>query len=100
MANTATSTLARLGNAVVLPYFPRRLPEGGYLITIDPPLENFPCGDPVEDTKQYHAVLEAAIRRGDFAREVAEAPTWELSPPPPRSRLAGVEPLPHWAVRG
>jgi KDO2-lipid IV(A) lauroyltransferase len=60
--NTATSTLARLGKAVVIPYFPRRLPEGGYLITIKPPLENFPSDDPVEDTRRYNEILEEAIR--------------------------------------
>jgi len=63
MANTATSTLARLGKALVLPYFPRRLPAGGYVLEIQPPLENFPSGDPVADTKRYVAVLEEAIRR-------------------------------------
>jgi len=63
MANTATSALARLGRAVVLPYFPRRLPEGGYLISIEEPLENFPSDDPVVDTQRYHRILEAAIRR-------------------------------------
>lgn len=61
-ANTATSNLARLGKAVVVPYFPRRLPDGSYLISIRPPLENFPSDDPVEDTKRYHELLEAAIR--------------------------------------
>ena len=62
MANTATSTLARLGKAVVLPYFPRRLDDGSYHIAIRPPLENFPSGDAVRDTEQYHQVLEEAIR--------------------------------------
>ena len=62
MANTATSTLARLGKAVVLPYFPRRLDDGGYHIAIWPPLEGFPSGDAVRDTEQYHGVLEKAIR--------------------------------------
>jgi len=63
MTNTATSSLARLGKAVVLPYFPRRLPEGGYLVSIQPPLENFPSDDPVADTEQYVAVLEDAVRK-------------------------------------
>ncbi len=62
MTNIATSTLARLGKAVTLPYLPRRLPEGGYLITIKPPIENFPSDDPVEDTKKYVAILEEFIR--------------------------------------
>lgn len=62
MGNTATSTLARLGKAVVLPYFPRRLPEGGYLISVGSALENFPSDDPVLDTRRYHEILEAAVR--------------------------------------
>lgn len=62
MCNTATSTLARLGKAVVLPYFPRRLPEGGYVISIHPPLEEFPSDDPVRDTERYNEILAQAIR--------------------------------------
>ncbi len=62
MHTTATSTLARLGKAITLPYFPRRLPNGQYEIEIFPPLENFPSDDPVADTRQYVAALEAHIR--------------------------------------
>jgi len=62
MTNTATGTLARLGNAVALPFFPRRLPEGGYLVTIMPPIDGVPSDDPVEDTKKYVAILEQQIR--------------------------------------
>ena len=46
---TATSTLARLGNAVVVPFFPRRMPDGHYLLKFLPPLDDFPSDDPVED---------------------------------------------------
>jgi KDO2-lipid IV(A) lauroyltransferase len=62
MNNTATTTLARLGKAVAVPFFPRRLPDGGYVLTILPALENFPSDDPVADTLQYNRVLEHAIR--------------------------------------
>jgi Kdo2-lipid IVA lauroyltransferase/acyltransferase len=62
MTNTATGTLARLGNAVAIPFFPRRLPEGGYVLTILPPLEGVPSDDPVEDTRKYLDVLERQIR--------------------------------------
>jgi KDO2-lipid IV(A) lauroyltransferase len=62
MTNTATGTLARLGKAVVVPFFPRRLPEGGYVLTILPPVEGIPGGDPVEDTKKYLEILERQIR--------------------------------------
>jgi KDO2-lipid IV(A) lauroyltransferase len=63
MTNTATSTLAKLGRAKVLPFFPRRLPEGGYEIRILPPIENFPSDDPVADTKKFVKLLEEQIRR-------------------------------------
>lgn len=62
MHTTATSTLARLGKAVTLPYFPRRLPNGRYEFTILPPLPDFPSDDPVADTKKYVQVLEDYIR--------------------------------------
>lgn len=61
MHTTATSTLARLGKAVVLPYFPRRLANGHYEFSILPPLENFPSNDEVEDTRQYVRLLETHI---------------------------------------
>ena len=62
MHTTATSTLARLGDAVTLPFFPRRLDDGSYVHTILPPLDDFPGDDPVEDTKKYVRVLEEHIR--------------------------------------
>ena len=63
MHTTATSTLARLGKAVTLPFFPERLDDGTYVMRILPPLTDFPSDDPVEDTKQYVRVLEDHIRR-------------------------------------
>ncbi len=63
MHTTATSTLARLGDAIVLPYFPERRPDGRYLLRILPPLEPFPSDDPVADTRAYLRVLEEHIRR-------------------------------------
>ena len=62
MHATATSTLARLGNAVVIPFFPRRLPDSTYELTLLPPFEDFPSDDVVADTKQYIRVLEEHIR--------------------------------------
>ena len=59
---TATSTLARLGKAIVLPYFPRRLDDGTYEVTILPPLEDFPGDDVIADTNKYIDVLERHIR--------------------------------------
>ena len=63
MHTTATSTLARLGKAATIPYFPQRLPDGSYRLTILPPLDNFPSDDPVADTKRYVAILEEQIRQ-------------------------------------
>jgi len=62
MHTTATSTLARLGNAVVVPYFPRRLENGRYQLTILPPFEDFPGDDTVADTERYMKILEEHIR--------------------------------------
>jgi len=63
MTNTATGVLAKLGKAKALPFFIRRLPQGGYELTVSPPIENLPSGDAVEDTRKYVEVLEDQIRR-------------------------------------
>ena len=62
MTNTATGTLARLGKAVAIPFFPRRVPEGGYVLSILPPIEGLPGDDPIEDTRKYVEILERQIR--------------------------------------
>jgi KDO2-lipid IV(A) lauroyltransferase len=61
MHTTATSTLARLGDAVVVPFFPSRSADGRYHLEILPPFEDFPSGDPVADTYRYVEVLEQEI---------------------------------------
>ena len=62
MTNIATSVIAKLGNAVVLPFFSRRKENGDYVMTFKEPLKNFPSDDPVSDTKQYVNILEKQIR--------------------------------------
>lgn len=62
MQITATSTLARLGKAVTIPFFPRRIADGHYEITILPPFDNFPSDDPIKDARRYNDALEAHIR--------------------------------------
>ena len=62
MHTTATTTLARLGKAAVVPFFPRRLENGRYELLLLPAFENFPGGDPVADTRRYIEVLEAHVR--------------------------------------
>ncbi|MDB5985624.1 MAG: lpxL [Nevskia sp.] len=59
---TATSRLAEMGRARVVPFFPARL-NGRYHITFYPALENFPSGDDVADARRVNALLEDAIRR-------------------------------------
>ena len=63
MHTTATSTLARLGKAIVVPYFPQRLANGRYLLRLLPPLADFPSDDLVADTRQYVAALEEHVLR-------------------------------------
>jgi len=63
MHTTATSTLARLGKATVVPYFPRRFADGSYELMVLPPFDDFPGDDPVEDTERYIEVLEEHVRR-------------------------------------
>lgn len=61
---TATSRLAALSGAAVVPYFPRRLPgTNGYEVVILPALDNFPSGDVVEDTRRINEMLEQHIRQ-------------------------------------
>ncbi len=61
--NTATSRLARMTGAAVLPYFPERLPGArGYRMTILPALENFPS-DPVIDAQRFNELIEAHVRK-------------------------------------
>ncbi len=60
---TATSTLARLGNAAVVPFFPRRLEDATYELTLLPAFDEFPGDDPREDTRRYIDVLETHIRK-------------------------------------
>ena len=62
MHTTATSTLARLGNAAVVPFFPRRLQDSTYELTLLPAFEDFPGDDPVADTRRYIELLEQHIR--------------------------------------
>ncbi len=62
--NTATSRLARMTGAAVLPYFPERLPGSqGYRMVIHPMLEGFPTKDPAADASRFNELIEAQVRR-------------------------------------
>ncbi len=61
---TATSRLAALSGAAVVPYFPRRLAgNAGYEITILPALDHFPTDDPAADARRINELLEQQIRQ-------------------------------------
>lgn len=61
--NTATSRLARMTGAAVLPYFAERLPGSqGYRMTIHPMLEGFPSDDAVADAERFNRLIEAHVR--------------------------------------
>jgi Kdo2-lipid IVA lauroyltransferase/acyltransferase len=61
--NTATSRIAGMTGALVLPYFFERLPGGGYKGVIHPPLEDFPSDDPVADAERFNRIVESEVRR-------------------------------------
>ena len=61
---TATTRLARLTGAPVVPCFYFRRPDGtAYDILVDPALDDFPTGDPAADTARINRLIEAAVRR-------------------------------------
>ncbi|HET6430755.1 LpxL/LpxP family Kdo(2)-lipid IV(A) lauroyl/palmitoleoyl acyltransferase [Dyella sp.] len=60
---TATHHLARMGNAVVIPFFHRRLPEnGGYVLRLGEPLAQVPSDDVLQDTARVNACIEQMVR--------------------------------------
>ena len=62
VTNTATSKLAKISGATVLPFFFRRLPDGRYRIDIGPPLPELPTGDARADSLRLFGALESYIR--------------------------------------
>lgn len=62
--NVATSRLAKMTGAAVLPYMPERLPNNaGYKMTIYPAFDHFPGDDAISDTLRYHHVIENHVRK-------------------------------------
>ena len=59
---TATHHLARLSGAVVIPFFHRRLPTGGYALRLEAPLTAFPGNDVTADTTRVNAAIESMVR--------------------------------------
>jgi KDO2-lipid IV(A) lauroyltransferase len=62
-SNTATSALARMSGARVVPFLSLRLPDDrGYRFIIEPALTGFPGDDPEADTLRINQWLERRIR--------------------------------------
>lgn len=59
----ATSKLAAMGRAAVVPYFPAYLGGGRYRVAIEAALANFPGNDETADAARINMVLESGIRR-------------------------------------
>ena len=59
---TATHHLARLSGAAVIPFFHRRLDDGGYAIRLEAPLAEFPSSDAAADTARVNACIERMVR--------------------------------------
>ncbi len=62
LTNTATSRLAEMTGAAVVPYFALRRTDGSYLLTLLPALDNFPSGDATADADRVNRLIEAQIR--------------------------------------
>ncbi len=60
---TATSRLARMGKAAVIPCAHYRLPGGRYEIEFGPALEDFPGGDEEQDTARINQTIEHYVRK-------------------------------------
>ncbi len=60
---TATSRLASMTGAQVVPYFPIRRERGGYDIHILPALEGFPSGDDAADASRINRLIEEYVRQ-------------------------------------
>ena len=60
---TASSRLAQSTGAAMLPFCPERKADGsGYVLHIDPPLENFPSGDDLQDATRINQAIEKYVR--------------------------------------
>lgn len=87
----ATSRIARLSGAAVIPFFCYREPKGLFRLVVYPPLDNFPTDDDVADATRINKILEDAIREAPdqylwVHRRFKTRPPGEPSVYPPRRR--------------
>ena len=84
---TATTRLAKLSGAPVVPCYFHRLPKrGGYEIVLLPALENFPGESELDDAERLTVILEEQIRRSPeqylwLHRRFKTRPPLEEQPP-------------------
>ncbi len=62
ITNTATSKIAEMTGAAVVPFFAKREPDHSYTLTIHPPLENFPTADATADAVRINRLIEENVR--------------------------------------
>jgi KDO2-lipid IV(A) lauroyltransferase len=63
MTNLATNRLAKMSNAIVLPFFTLRRDDGqGYRVLILPPLADFPGDDEIADALRVNQVIEKVVK--------------------------------------
>ncbi len=62
VTNTATSRIAKMAGAAIVPFFGRREEDGSYKVTIHPPLEDIPGESPEADARAINKLLESFIR--------------------------------------
>ena len=58
---TPLSAMAKLTKAKVVPIYPIMRKDGGYDVTFDAPLENFPSGNDLQDATRVNEVIEKCI---------------------------------------
>ena len=69
--NAATSKMAAITGALVLPFSVKRISDNGYYeLNIMPALENYPSGDDQKDATRTNKIIE------DWVREVPEQYLW------------------------
>ncbi|WP_438482268.1 LpxL/LpxP family acyltransferase [Oleiharenicola lentus] len=62
ITNTATSKIAEMTGAAVVPFFAKREADHSYTLTILPALENFPTADASADAVRINEIIEEHIK--------------------------------------
>lgn len=62
VTNTATSRIAKMAGAAIVPFFGRRESDGTYTVTVHAPLEDIPGKSPEADARAINEWIESFIR--------------------------------------